>query len=120
MATITLSAMRDIIRFRGSYENSTKFTSARLNVEINAAWAELYELIAEVQDGYFDTTGSLSTTANQQHVDLPADFWRLRGVDILQSGRYSELRQVGISERNDFQSSQGRPVAYRTAAGGAR
>jgi hypothetical protein len=40
MATITLSEIRDRVRFLGTFENSTKFTTARLNVEINSAWSE--------------------------------------------------------------------------------
>jgi hypothetical protein len=120
MATITLSAIRDIVRFRGSFENSQKFTTARLNVEINAAYAELYELIADSNEGYFDTTATAATVAAQDYVDLPATFWRLRGVDILVGGRYYELDQIGIAERNRYQSTSGRPCAYRTAAGGAR
>lgn len=120
MATITLSAMRDIIYFRGSFENSLKFTPARVNVEINAAYAELYELLADSNEGIFDTTASASTVAAQDYVALPADFWRLRGVDILIAGKYRELRQIGIADRNRFQTASGRPEAYRTAAGSTR
>jgi hypothetical protein len=119
MATITLSAIRDIVRFRGSFENSAKFTDARVNVEINAAYAELYEIIADSNEGFFDTTGTVSTVAAQDWVALPSDFWRLRGVDRLDGGRYVELRQVGIADRNRFQQS-GSPRAYRTAAGSTR
>lgn len=120
MATVTLATMRETVRFRGTYENSVKFTPAHIDAEINASWAELYEVIADANEGYFDTTGTLATVANQQHVDLPADFWRLRGVDLLTGGRYYELRQVGIAERNSFQEASSLPVAYRTASGGAR
>lgn len=119
MATITLSSLRDIIRFRGSYENSSKFTSARIDVEINAALSELHELMADSWEGYFDTDTTTPTVAAQAHVDLPATFWRLRGVDILIGGKYRELKRIGFGERNDFQTS-GRPQAYRSAAGGAR
>lgn len=120
MATISLSQMRDIIRFRGSYENSQKFTDARVNVEINAAWAELFEILVDSNEGYFDKDSTTPTVASQAYVDLPADFWRLRGVDILIGGKYRALEQVGIEQRNDFQTSTGLPVAYRTIAGGAR
>jgi hypothetical protein len=43
----------------------------------------------------------------------------LKGVDILVGGKYEELDQIGITDRNSFQSSPGRPVAFRTATGGA-
>jgi hypothetical protein len=119
MATITLSSMRDIIRFRGNYENSTKFTATRIDAELNAALAELHELMADSWEGYFDTSATTPTVAAQEHVDLPATFWRLRAVDILIAGRYRELKQIGFGERNSFQTT-GRPQAYRSASGGAR
>lgn len=120
MATATLSTIRDRVRFLGSYENSTKFTTPLINAEINAALAELYELLDDVHGGYFDTETTTSTVAGQAYVDLPSNFWRLRGVDILIGGKYRMLDQVGIEQRNDFQTSTGLPVAYRTIAGGTR
>jgi hypothetical protein len=120
VATATLSAMRDRVRFLGTYENSTKFTSALLNGEINAALAELYELLDDAHGGYFDKEATVATVASTATVSLPSDFWRLRGVDILISGKYYSLRQIGLDERNDFQTSTGRPAAYRTTAGGTR
>ena len=120
MATKTLAQIRDTVRFRGTYENSTKFTTPLVNDEINAGLAELYELMADANEGYFDIKATTPTVANQDYVDLPATFWRLRGVDILIGGRYCELRQIGIADRNKFQTSTGRPEAYRTVAGGTR
>jgi hypothetical protein len=120
MATATLAQIRSRTRFLGSFENSTKFTDALVNGEINAALAELYELLDDVHGGYFDTDTTTPTVASQAYVDLPAAFWRLRGVDILIGGKYHALEQVGIEQRNDFQSSSGQPVAYRTIAGGTR
>jgi hypothetical protein len=120
MATKTLLQLRDIVRFRGTFENSAKFTDARVDVEINAAAAELHELLADSNEGYLDTTATVATVAAQDYVALPADFWRLRGVDILIGGRYCELDQVGINDRNKFQVSSGRPEAYRVAAGSTR
>lgn len=120
MATITLSELRDRVRFLGTFENSVKFTSTRLNTEINAAWSELYEILEDACSGYWDTTATVPTVAGQDWVPLPSDFWVLKGVDILSGTRYIELDQVGIANRNDFQSSQGRPVAYRTVTGSTR
>jgi hypothetical protein len=119
MATKTLAQLRERTRFLGTYENSSRFTDALVNAEINAALGELYETMADAWEGHFDTASTTPTVAAQEHVDLPATFWRLRGVDILISGRYRELKQIGFGERNSFQTT-GRPQAYRVAAGGAR
>lgn len=120
MATKTLAQIRSRVRFIGGFENSTKFTDALLNDEINVAYAALWELLDDSGGGYLDTTGAVATVAAQDWVALPVDFWRLKGVDILIGGRYYALRQVGIEERNDFQASTGRPAAYRTTAGSTR
>jgi hypothetical protein len=120
MATKTREQIRDRVRFIGSYENSVKFTNALVNDEIQAALGELYEVMADANEGIFDAAASASTVAAQDYVALPSDFWRLRGVDILIAGKYRELRQIGIADRNRFQTASGRPEAYRTAAGSTR
>lgn len=120
MATKTRAEIRARTRFLGSYENSTKFTDALVNDELQAGLNELYALMADSNEGYFDTKTTTPTVVNQDYVDLPVDFWRLRGVDVSIGGRYRELRQVGIADRNKFQSTAGRPAAYRTVSGGAR
>lgn len=120
MATATLAQIRSRVRFLGTYENSTKFTDALITGEVNAALAELYELLDDAHGGYFDTESTVNTVAGTATVDLPATFWRLRGVDILIGGKYHTLAQIGLDQRNDFQTSTGRPAAYRTTAGGAR
>ena len=119
MSTQTLATLRSRVRTLGTYENSSVFTDAVINTEINAALGELYELMADTWESYFDTASTVSTVAAQEHVDLPATFWRLRGVDILVGGKYRELRRIGFGERNHYQTS-GRPLAYRLASGGAR
>lgn len=120
MATKTRLELRERTLFLGTYENSAKFTPTYVNVELQAGLNELYSLMADANEGYFDTETTTPTVAAQAYVDLPATFWRLRGVDILIGGRYSELRQIGVTDRNKFQANTGRPEAYRTITGGAR
>jgi hypothetical protein len=120
MAAISLATLRLRVQQLGNYENSARFTTAFLNDQINAALVELYELMSSTHEGYFDTTATVTTIAATDAVSLPSNFWRLRGVDMLQStGLYSELRQVAIGERNRYAAS-GCPSGYRTAAGGTR
>ena len=122
MSATSLATLRTRVRQLGNYENSTRFTDAFLNDQINAALAELYELVADVNEGYFDVVGSLTTTSGVDTVALPADFWRCRGIDIQDAAAalWVELRQVGLQERNRYQLSNGVPVAFRIAAGGTR
>ncbi len=118
MSAITLEALRNTILFRGGYENTRKFTTALVNTEIQSAFAEFYELVAKVHEGWWDTTGSVSTVASQAYVALPSDAWIVRAVDRLDGTDYFEMQQVAHSERNRYGGSTGKPMAYRLTARG--
>lgn len=119
MASKSLSDIRSALRFRGDYRNVLRFPDANLDNEIQAAWTELYELIADTNEGYWDTSGTVATVASTAFVALPTDAWRVRGIDRLDGTDYIGLEQVGVSDRNFFSSTTGRPCAYRLTARGA-
>jgi hypothetical protein len=117
--TVTLSGLISEVRTRGDYLSSITFTDAWITTEIQAAWAELYELIAETHEGWWDTKTTLSTVANQDFVALPSDCWRVQGIDVLDSGVYRPLRQIGLTDRNRYTQTPGLPYAFRLSARGA-
>lgn len=114
-----LTDIISIVRFRGDFRNTVRFPDASITPEIQAAWGELYELIADTNEGYWDTDTQIATTTSQSYVELPSDSWRIRGIDRLDGSDYIGLAQVGISDRNRFSSSTDRPCAYRLSARGA-
>jgi hypothetical protein len=118
VANETLATIRDKVRKRGDYPTSAVFTDAYVNTEIQASWAELYELVDDVSEGWWDTTGTVVTVDAQAYVALPADCWRVKGVDLLVGSEYVAMRQIGTGDRNRFGASTARPVAYRTTARG--
>lgn len=118
MSAIDLATLRAAVRFRGDYQNVRKFPDEDLNREIQTSFAEFYELIADTYEGYWDTQGTKTTTASTSFVALPADGWRVFGVDRLDGDQYVELRQVGTGDRNRFSTTTGTPVAYRLTARG--
>jgi hypothetical protein len=118
MATFTLANLRDSVRFRGDYQNVAKFPNADVNREIQAAWAELYELIADTYEGYWMTT-SATVTTQSAFMALPTDYWRVFGVDRMEgTNEWVEMRRINTSDRNRFGSDTGKPVAYRLTARG--
>lgn len=119
MSSITLASIRSTIRTRGDCPLSRKFTDAYVNAEAQTSWADLHELIEDVNEGYWDKDGTISTTASTAFVALPADCWKVKGIDILDGGEYRELRQIAIGERNRYGSSQDMPDAYRLTERGA-
>ncbi len=118
MATKTLAEILEIVRFRGDFRNVQRFPTANVNAEIQAAWTELYELVADTNEGYFDTSATAATTAGTAFVAGPSDMWRVRGVDRLDGSDYIPLDQVGIDDRNRFGSTTDEPSAYRLTARG--
>lgn len=119
MASKTAAQIEAQIRFRGDFRNTQRFPAADIQREIQASWTELYELVADVNEGYFDTTASATTAVGVAFVATPADGWRIRAVDlILTDGSVVELDRVGIEDRNRFSPLTGMPVAFRLTARG--
>jgi hypothetical protein len=119
MASKSLADLNAIVRFRGDYRNLVRFPDANINVEIQAAFAELYELIADTNEGYWDTTSTVDTAVEDDFVALPSEAWRVRGIDRFDGDDPVELMQVTIADRNRFGSRTGKPCAYRLTARGA-
>lgn len=118
MASKSLADIRAIVRNRGDYQNARNFPSADVDVEIQAAFAELYELIADVNEGYWDVSSTIATVANQAYAALPADAWRVRALDRLDGSEYVPLRRIEIGDPVTMSASTDRPVGYRLSARG--
>jgi hypothetical protein len=115
---IDLQTLEATVRFRGDYQNVRKFPSPDVCNEIQGSFAEFYELVANTHEGYWDTQANVTTTNNVAFVALPADCWRVQGVDRLDGTDYIELAQVAISERNRFGTMTDQPSSYRLTARG--
>ncbi|MGN6107234.1 MAG: phage adaptor protein [Kofleriaceae bacterium] len=118
MTAVSLSSVREVVRFRGDYPRSSKFSDKHVNAEIQKAWSELHELIEDQNEGYWDRANTVQTVAAQSFVSPPSDCWRIKGVDLLDGGRYRELRQVGIGDRNRFGPHEGKPEAFNLSEHG--
>lgn len=113
MSSITLASIRSTVRLRGDLPLSRKFTDPYLNTEIQTSWADLHELIEDVNEGYWDKDAEVTTTASVRFVALPVDCWKVKGVDILDGGEFRELRQIAVGERNRYGQTADMPDAYR-------
>lgn len=118
MASVNLLAIENDVRSQGDYQRSAKFTQAYVWGAIQKGWSELYELIADTWEGWWDKSGTISTVADQDYVALPSDCWRVQGVDIADGNGWTELAQVGIGDRNKFGTGTGKPIAYRLSSRG--
>lgn len=99
-------------RQRADMVNSTFIQDAEWTSYINNSYAELYDLlVSRFEDYYSKTTTFTLTSSNSQN--LPADFYKVRGVDFqLSPGDWATLRKFNFSERNRIDN-----VTLRTVRG---
>lgn len=112
MTAITLATFRSRMRTLGDYPNSSVFTDAFLNDQINDAVGQYVDLLDSTWEGYRDTLTTLVTVASTATVSLPADFHRARAVDILVDGRYAPLRRLTLRQTYGYDIQNARPVGY--------
>lgn len=103
MASVSLTALRARVREAVDIVGSSFVTdsSTSLDALINAAAHELYKLLVTTHEDYFATKShSVTLVAGTSEYDLPADFFKVRGVDILDGSTYRELGVFQFRERN--------------------
>jgi hypothetical protein len=100
--TATLASLRTTIRQRCDQENSSFVSDTELNGYINASYAELYDILVSRFEDYYTTTSTETVTAGNSSFSVPADFYKLRGVDrqIGSSSDFYALLKFNFSERN--------------------
>lgn len=120
--TKTLADLISIVRLRGDARNTTRFPDSYLTTEIQAAFAEGYELIVEQNSGFFDQYDNVTTTAHTGFVALPAGpppCWIVRAVDRLETnGEPVPMPRIGIKDRNRYGITEGKPGAHRLSSRG--
>lgn len=96
--TITLSELRDGVRRRGDWENSTAITAVVLDDVLNSAIAEVWDVLVDRWADYYVSRSNLAATAGVETVALPSTFYKLRKVELLWSGTVDtpEARYVDV------------------------
>ena len=116
---VSLNDLRDRSRQRSDMVNNNFVTDAELNGYLNNSWAELYDiLVSKYQVDYFLTSSSISITSGTSSYDLPADFYKARGVDlIINTDQSTPLRRYTFADRTrDSLVRYARDVKYRIQA----
>jgi hypothetical protein len=116
--TKTLAEIITIVRFRGDMRNTIRFPDANLTAEIQAAFAEGYELVVMTNSGFYDTTGNVTTTNGVDFVALPTGAWITRALDRVEGNDFVPMPRIGIKDRNRYGTSRGKPGAHRLSSRG--
>lgn len=85
-------------------ENSTFISDSELTSLINSSAAELYDLLIGVYEDYKITSSAVSVVPNNDTYSLPANFYKLRGVDLVldANGNAVTLKPFVFGERNNY------------------
>jgi hypothetical protein len=100
-SNVTLQVLRDQARARADMQNSGFIADTELDFYINSEIQELYDLLTTTFEDYYVTSSPFTVAANVSTVNVPSDFYKLRGVDIeVSPGSYSTAIPFMFQERN--------------------
>lgn len=100
--SITLEQLRLRSRQKADRETSQFVEDPELDTMINSSIAELHDLLVMANSAdYAVSEHSFTTVVNTNAYALPADFYKLKGVDAqIQLGQWYTLRPFNFNERN--------------------
>lgn len=108
-ANVDLAELKVRAREAADMVNSTYVEDSELTRYINASAQELYDLlIAAYGQEYYLSEDSIIVLNGVDTYNLPADFYKLLGVDLVLSASGNEavtLHPYALSERNKFNNS---------------
>ncbi len=102
---MALSELRLAAQQRADMVNSAFVSTAEWTTFLNGSYYDLYDLlIQKFGDDYFVNQSSATTSGTTQMITLPADFYKMVGVDLLVSAPdwWVTLRPFEFAERNRF------------------
>lgn len=102
----TLAQLRTNARSRADMPSTTFVTNAELNVWLNEGLAIVHDkLVAAYGGDYLESSASF-TTDGSEYLDLPADFYKLQGIDLVSGGVTYTLQPFTSTERNVFANQE--------------
>ena len=97
---VTVSSVITRAQRRADMENSD-FISPEAWLEIvSDSYADLYDLLTTKFEDYFVTGPTAATVSSGNTIALASDFYKLRGLDKSDGGRWREVQRTDFSERN--------------------
>lgn len=114
-SNVTLQFLRDQARARADMQQSGFVEDAELDAYINGSAQELYDLLTTKFEDYYIADQQLSAVSPDFTVDVPANFYKLRGVDIKMSdGSWATAMPFTFQQRNALQNPLIFPLTEQT------
>lgn len=99
----TVAVLKAQVRQRSDNENSTFVSDSEIIGYINDSYKAFYDMLVDAVEDYNISVANFSITSGNTQA-IPADFYRLRGIDDLSLGSTNprSVRKYNWNERNDF------------------
>lgn len=96
----TLATLRLAAQQRADMENSTFLSTSEWNSNINASYAELYDILVSRFEDYYITPLNFTISSGSTYT-IPADFYKIRGLDYsLDGNQYGTVSKWNFQDRN--------------------
>lgn len=100
---MTRSEIRTLAKRRADMENSRFVSDAEWNVYMARAHAKLYDILISRFEDDFTTASSNQTVSGSNTISLPANFYKLRGLDYQVDGsKWADVPPFMFAERNTY------------------
>lgn len=96
----TLSELISRVRSRADMQNSTFVTDAEITTWLNLGGAELYDMLVDANEDYFTISAVSTVPQGGSAVTPPADFYKLRGLDVAVGPKWRAVDQINFRDRN--------------------
>lgn len=103
-SNVTLAQLKQRARERCDMVNSTFISDAELTSFINSSVKELYDRLLDAGEFYYMSTATINIVANTAAYDLPTDFYKMLGVDLVvdAQGNGVTLKPFQFEQRNAY------------------
>lgn len=113
---ITLLELRNRCKEQSDLENNEFIEDSEWDFLINESYKGLYDLLVTTWENYFINTSSATVTSGNNTIALPADFYKLKGIDVLLdsgSTRWAPITRFNFQERYLYQDSYSYSLALQ-------
>jgi hypothetical protein len=100
--TRTLTELLSSVREQADMVNSQFVTDAWLTERINAHYAGLYDILTSKGEDYFTLPVSFVVDGSSDNYALPANFYKLHGVDYNLNGQTWPMKKFMFNERHKY------------------
>lgn len=101
------------VRQRADMENTNFVTDAEVIKFLDQGYRKFYNLVTTEYENYYVSETNITLVASQEDYDLPSDFYKLLGFDLVTGDKRFTMFPWTLNERNRLINGWiGRPVRY--------